>query len=103
MHKEILKKLRKAFKWIRGHKYISVTLVFLAIIFVIDDNNMIIHFKNKSKINALTGEIKSMEADSAVLQKKLKLYTDRDKDVIADIARERGLLKKDEEMYIIKE
>jgi hypothetical protein len=44
-----------------------------------------------------------MEADSADFQAKLKLYTDGDISVIEDVAREQGLIKKDEEIYIIKE
>jgi cell division protein FtsB len=51
----------------------------------------------------LTDEIREMEADSAEVQDKLKLYTDGDLSVIEDVAREQGLIKKDEDIYIIKE
>jgi cell division protein FtsB len=64
---------------------------------------MISHIKNKATIDKLTDEIREMEADSAEVQDKLKLYTDGDLSVIEDVAREQGLIKKDEDIYIIKE
>ena len=103
MFRKFLSAVKKSFKWIRRHKYVTVTLVFLAIILVIDKNNMISLIRIKAKRAELTNEIKAMEADSASVQKKLKLYTDGNLNVIEDIAREHGLLKKNEEMYIIKE
>ncbi len=87
----------------RAHKYLTVTIVFLVIIIVVDDNNMISHIKNKATIDELTDDIRAMEADSADFQAKLKQYTDGDLSVIEDVAREQGLIKKDEDIYIIKE
>ncbi len=96
-------KVKLVFGWIRNHKYIFVTIVFLVIIIVVDDNNMISHIKNKATIDALEDDIREMEADSAEVQAKLKLYTDGDLTVIEDVAREQGLVKKNEDIYIIKQ
>ena len=98
----VLDKLKVLGRWIAGHKYLFVTIVFLLIIVVVDDNNMISHMKNRTLINELTNEIKSMEMDSAVIQTKLRLYTENDSDVIGDEARKRGLLKAGEDAFIIK-
>jgi cell division protein FtsB len=99
----ILDKLKAVGRWIAGHKYLFVTIVFLVIIIVVDDNNMISHIRNNAVISGLNDEIKAMEADSAEIQDKLKLYTDGDLSVIEDVAREQGLIKENEDIYIIKE
>ncbi|MBR5852165.1 MAG: septum formation initiator family protein [Bacteroidaceae bacterium] len=103
MRTKVFDRIKALFNWIKNHKYIFVTIVFLAIIIVVDDNNMISHIKNKATIDKLTDEIREMEADSAEVQDKLKLYTDGDLSVIEDVARAQGLIKKDEDIYIIKE
>ena len=103
MHLKIVDKIKAIAKWIKDHKYLSVTIVFLVIIIVVDDNNMISHIKNKATIDELTDDIRAMEVDSAEFQAKLKLYTDGDISVIEDVARGQGLIKKDEDIYIIKE
>ena len=102
MHIKLFDKVKLVFGWIKNHKYIFVTIIFLIIIIVVDDNNMISHIKNKTVIDGLLDDIKEMEADSAEIQAKLKLYTDGDLTVIEDVAREQGLVKKDEDIYIIK-
>ena len=99
----ILDKLKSVWQWIVGPKYLFVTIVFLFIIIVIDDNNMISHIRNNAVISDLNEEIRAMEADSAEVQAKLKLYTDGDLSVIEDVAREQGLIKENEDIYIIKE
>lgn len=103
MRTKVFDRIKALINWIKNHKYIFVTIVFLAIIIVVDDNNMISHIKNKATIDKLTDEIREMEADSAEVQDKLKLYTDGDLSVIEDVARAQGLIKKDEDIYIIKE
>lgn len=102
MQQKILDRLKAAANWIKNHKYIFVTIVFLAIIILIDDNNMISHIKNQKTISDLNNEIEAMEADSAAIEAKLKLYTDGDLSTIEDVAREQGLLKENEEVFIIK-
>ena len=103
MRSKVFDRIKALINWIKNHKYIFVTIVFLTIIIVVDDNNMISHIKNKATIDKLTDEIREMEADSAEVQDKLKLYTDGDLSVIEDVARAQGLIKKDEDIYIIKE
>ncbi|MBO5865049.1 MAG: septum formation initiator family protein [Bacteroidaceae bacterium] len=102
MSLKIVDKLKLVLKWIKGHKYLSVTLVFLVIIIIVDDNNMISHIRNSSTIANLNDEIRRMEADSAEIQAKLERYTDGDISVIEDVAREQGLVKKNEDIFIIK-
>ena len=58
------------------------------------------HIKNNATIATLNDEIEEMEADSADIQAKLKLYTDGDLSVIEDVAREQGLVKENEDIYI---
>ena len=103
MRQKFFEKIKIVLELIRKHKYIFVTLVFLAIIFVFGENNVFGLVRNHATINELTNEIKSMEADSADVQNKLKLYTDGNLEVLEDEARKRGLLKKDEEAFIIKQ
>ena len=98
MRTKVFDRIKALINWIKNHKYIFVTIVFLAIIIVVDDNNMISHIKNKATIDKLTDEIREMEADSAEVQDKLKLYTDGDLSVIEDVARAQGLIKKDEDI-----
>lgn len=102
MHRRIFEKIKIVFHWIKNHKYIFVTLVFLAIILVIDDNNMIGHIRNRTTINRLKNEIESMETDSAFVQNKLDQFMGDDVEVFEDEARNRGWLKSDEEAFIIK-
>jgi cell division protein FtsL len=102
MYSKVLEKIKVVLGWIKKHKYIFVTLVFLAIILVIDDNSLISHMRNRAVIDDLETEIKSMEADSADIQTKLKLYTADNPEVIEDEARKRGLLLKNEDAYIIR-
>ena len=102
MFRNALEKIKIVLGWVRNHKYIFVTLVFLAIILVLDDNNVIGHIKNRAVINELTSEIKAMEADYINVQTKLNLYTGKDLGVMEDEARKRGSLKKNEEAFIIK-
>jgi hypothetical protein len=102
MYRNALEKIKFLLQWIRNHKYIFVTLVFLAIIFVLDDNNLIRQIKNRATINELTSDIKAMETDSTNIQTKLNLYTGKDLGVMEDEARKRGSLKKDEEAFIIE-
>ena len=68
MRTKVFDRIKALLNWIKNHKYIFVTIVFLAIIIVVDDNNMISHIKNKATIDKLTDEIREMEADSAEVQ-----------------------------------
>ena len=102
MKVRLLNILKKSGEWIRNHKYIFVTIVFLLIIMFIDENNMLSHMRNQETIKALTYEIQAMENDSAIVEAKNKLCTDGDTSVIEDAARERGLIRKNEDVFIVK-
>ena len=102
MKVRLLNILKKSGEWIRNHKYIFVTIVFLLIIMFIDENNMLSHMRNQETIKALTYEIQAMENDSAIVEAKNKLFTDGDISVIEDAARERGLIRKNEDVFIVK-
>ena len=102
MHLKFFDKIRSIIKWLWERKYLSVTVAFLLIIILFDDNNVISHIRNSSVIGELNHEIKEMEADSAEIQAKLRLYTNRDSSIMEDIAHEQGLKKSNEDVYIIK-
>jgi cell division protein FtsB len=63
---------------------------------------MLSHMRNQETIKALTYEIQAMENDSAIVEAKNKLFTDGDTSVIEDAARERGLIRKNEDVFIVK-
>lgn len=98
-----LDKIKSVVKWVWQRKYLSATVVFLLIIILFDDNNLISHIRNNTVINGLNEEIREMEADSAEVQAKTRLYTNRDSSVMEDIAHEQGLKKVNEDIYIIVE
>lgn len=100
----MLKKIRPVLDWVRNHKYISVTVIFLFIILVADDKNMIKHFKNQYKISELEEEIAVMKRDSAEIVKKQSQIDYRgDIEAIEDLARDKyGMVKENEEVFIIK-
>ena len=98
-----LDKIKSVVKWVWQRKYLSATIVFLLIIILFDDNNLISHIRNNTVINGLNEEIREMEADSAEVQAKTRLYTNRDSSVMEDIAHEQGLRKVNEDIYIIVE
>ncbi|MBO7271711.1 MAG: hypothetical protein J6U89_02420, partial [Bacteroidaceae bacterium] len=66
----MLKKILPVLDWIKRHKYLSVTIVFLFIIVVIDDNNMFKHIRNQAVISELEDEIATMKRDSAEIVKR---------------------------------
>ena len=43
--------------WVREHKYLFVTIIFLIIVVLFDDKSMIKHFENRHKITTLEKEI----------------------------------------------
>ena len=101
----MLKKLFPILSWIRKHKYLTVTIVFLLIIVVIDDNNMFKHYKNQSIIAELEDEIAAMKRDSVeIINRQNQLDYRGDVKVIEDLAREKyGMHKDNEEVFVIEE
>ena len=100
----MLKKLMRVINWIRQHKYISVTIVFLLIILVFDDNNLIKHYRNQHAIAELEREIEDMKKDSVeIIKKQQQLDYKGDIKAIEDLAREKyGMHKENEEVFVIK-
>lgn len=60
-------KIMAVLRWLRNHKYLFVTAVFLVIVLLLDDKSMVRHLENKKKIDTLKKEISVMRRDSAVL------------------------------------
>lgn len=102
MQLKFLDRIKSVVKWVWERKYLSVTVVFLLIIILIDDNNLIRHIRNNAVSSELSSQIMEMEADSAEIQAKLRLYTNGDTCIMEDIAHEQGLKKSNEDIYIIK-
>lgn len=100
----MIKKILPVLHWVKRHKYLAVTLVFLLIIVVIDDNNMFKHYKNQRIISELEEEIETMKRDSAEIVNRQKQLDFRgDVKVIEDIAREKyGMHKANEDVFVIE-
>ena len=83
------------FKWIARHKYLAVTLAFLAIIVLFDENNLLKHIQNQREISSLKSEIEELNEQHEVL--------DRDVEVMEKVAREKYDMQLDnEEVFIIE-
>ena len=91
-------------QWIKRHKYLTVTIVFLLIILVIDDNNMFKHYKNQSIIAELEDEIAAMKRDSVeIVNRQNQLDYRGDVKVIETLAREKyGMHKDNEDVFVIE-
>ena len=100
----MLKKFLPVLHWVKRHKYLTVTLVFLLIVVVIDDNNMFKHYKNKRIISELEEDIETIKRDSAeIVNRQNQLDYKGDVTVIEDLAREKyGMHKDDEEVFVIE-
>ncbi len=101
----MLKKLLPVFDWIKRHKYIAVTIVFLFIIFIVDDNNLFKHYKNQHAILELEAEIADMKRDSAeIMSRQLQLDYRGDVEAIENLAREKyGMHKDNEDVFVVEE
>lgn len=90
--------------WIRRHKYLTVTLVFLFIILVFDDNNFFKHYANQHTIAELKEEIEAMKRDSVdIVKRQQQLEYKGDIEAIEHLAREKyGMHKDNEEVFVIK-
>lgn len=100
----MIKKILPVLHWVKRHKYLAVTIVFLLIIVVIDDNNMFKHYKNQRIISELEEEIETMKRDSAeIVNRQRQLDYRGDVKVIEDIAREKyGMHKANEDVFVIE-
>lgn len=100
----MFKKVMPVINWVKNHKYLFVTIVFLAIVIVIDDNNMFKHIKNQRAISALEEEIDQMKRDSAeIMRKQAELEGEGDITLVEKLAREKyGMHKENEDVYVIE-
>lgn len=98
------RKILLPFIWIRSHKYITVTVVFLAIVILIDDNSMLKHMENQKQISALKSEIAAMEKDSAEYEEKSShLGSEAKREDIEEVGRERyDMHSPNEEIIVIR-
>lgn len=101
----MFKKIRPVFDWVIRHKYLSVTIVFLFIIVVVDDNNMFKHYKNQHTIAELEDEIAAMKRDSIeIVNRQQQLDYRGDVKMVEDLAREKyGMHKDNEDVFVIEE
>ena len=93
------------FSWIRDHKYLFVTIIFLVIVVLIDDKSMIKHFENRHKIATLEKEIAKMKRDSIETERKnSKIGPNGDIHEIEKICRDKyNMHTQDEDVFIIEE
>ena len=87
----------------RLNKYWLVTLLFLAVTFIIGDSNLYSRYKYDEKIRSLENEINRYKKEIEQNKKKVQeLQTD--KVGLEQFAREEYLMKKeDEDIFIIEE
>lgn len=93
-------KIRKAWNWISGHKYIVTLGIFFLIIGLLDENNYIRRFKHWREISNLEKEIqhyrKLYEEDNQQLQDINSNPRELEK-----VAREKYFMKRaDEDIYV---
>ena len=102
---DMLKKLMLVVNRVRNHKYLSVTIVFLAIVLVFDDNNMFRHIENQTAISELEDEIAQMKRDSTeIMLKQAELDGNGDVMAVEKLARDRyGMHKSNEDVFIMVE
>ncbi len=91
------------FKWIGRHKYLAVTLAFLAIIVLFDENNLLKHIQNQREIASLNSEIEELQEQHDALEEKLN-ELDRDVIVMEKVAREKYDMQLDnEDVFIVED
>ena len=87
----------------RLNKYWLVTVLFLAITFLIGDSNLYNRYKYEDKIRSLENEINRYKKEIEQNKKKI-LELQTDKVGLEQFAREEYLMKKeDEDIFIIEE
>ena len=101
----IISRLTPLLNWVRNHKYLFVTIIFLLIVIIFDDNSMIMHFRNQARINALEEEIAVMMRDSIEVERRSALIApDGATADIEKICREKyDMHTPDEDVFIIED
>ncbi len=96
-------KLRTIWAVFRRHKYLVVTIAFVAIIGVLDENSLVRRAMHKYEIETLKSEIERYSEQYEEDTRRLE-ELDNNPEIIEKIARERYLMKRpDEDVYIYEE
>ncbi|KAA6324789.1 Cell division protein FtsL [termite gut metagenome] len=99
---KIVNKLVAILRFIRKHKYISTTVVFVVFITFIDENNLIHRIKQNREIGQLRGKIEIYKKEYDESTRQLNELTENP-EIIEKIAREKYLMKKpNEDIYIFE-
>ena len=98
-----MKNLQSIWLFLLQHKYILVTVIFLLIIGVLDENNLVRRAMHRREIASLKAEIeryhKQFQEDTRRLEELVS-----NPEAIEKIARERYLMKtQDEDIFIFEE
>ena len=91
-------------RWIRNHKYLFVTAVFLVIVLLFDEKSMMKHIENQNKIDFLKKEISIMQRDSMDIEaRNASLENKEQNEDVEKLAREKyGMHTPQEEVYVIE-
>lgn len=96
-------KLFTLWNFFRRYKYLIVTVIFLLIIGLLDENCLVRRASHKYQIAALKAEIERYQAQFEEDTRRLK-ELDNNPETIEKIARERYLMKRpDEDVFIFEE
>lgn len=91
------------FRWVLNHKYLFVTIAFVAIMVFFDKHNLIEHFKNQREIVSLKAENRELKEQLDELRYRSdELH--KDVAIMERVAREKyGMHKDGEEVFIVKD
>ncbi|MBO5263581.1 MAG: septum formation initiator family protein [Bacteroidaceae bacterium] len=91
------------FRWVLNHKYLFVTIAFVAIMVFFDKHNLIEHFKNQREIVSLKAENRELKEQLDELRYRSdELH--KDVAIMEKVAREKyGMHKEGEEVFIVKD
>ena len=96
-------KLGTIWNYFRCHKYLVVTVLFLLVILLLDENSLLRRVINQHEIAALKAEIQMYEEQFQEDTRRLN-ELDSNPETIEKIARERYLMKRpDEDVFIFED
>ena len=99
---EQMSKLKKFFKYLVAHKYVTTLVIFLCVIGFLDPNSLYVRYQLYQEERTLQSEI---DAYSAQFDRDTKLYKElqSDPNAVVRIAREKYYMKKEnEDVYIFE-
>lgn len=98
-----MKDISSYWLFIRRHKYWVTIILFAVIIIFLDDNSLIIRWKQQYQIRSLEKEIEKYQKEFDESTLMLKKLTD-DPEAIEKIAREKYFMKKpNEDIYVFED